>query len=169
MVSLICVVAGMLMLSYAAVPLYSLFCQITGYGGTPAQLTDAEMSKMVVLDREILVDFNTDTDPSLEWTFKPLQRKINVPIGKRVLAFFEAKNNANIPIVGTATFNVTPFKAGGYFVKTQCFCFERQRIEAGQTMHFPVSFYIDPELDKEENLDDITNMTLSYTFFPVKE
>lgn len=165
MVSLVCLVAGMLMLSYAAVPLYRLFCQITGYGGTP---TISAETPSHIIDRDITVTFNADKSPSLQWDFKPLQRDMTLKVGEKQLAFFEATNTGNTDISGTSTFNVTPFKTGPYFVKLQCFCFEEQRINTGQTVTFPVSFYIDPAIVEDDDLDDIKDITLSYTFFPVK-
>jgi cytochrome c oxidase assembly protein subunit 11 len=166
MVNLLFVVLGMGMLAYAAVPLYQLFCQVTGYGGTTTQSAQAPAR---VLARDMVVGFNSDTDPALNWSFKPLQRNVTVPIGERTLVFFEATNHSEQDITGTSTFNVTPFKAGQYFVKMECFCFEKQTLEAGETMRFPVSFYIDPQLDGDDELDEVTNITLSYTFFPVQE
>jgi cytochrome c oxidase assembly protein subunit 11 len=166
LISLVGVVIGMLMLSYASVPLYSMFCRITGYGGTPRVGTDVSN---VVLSRHINVTFNTDIAPDLLWSFKSLQSAINTPIGERQLAFFEAKNLSDRPIKATATFNVTPFKTGEHFVKIQCFCFEEQTINAGESATFPVSFYIDPAIAKDKNLDDVRDITLSYTFFPVPD
>lgn len=166
LVNLLCVVAGMAMLAYAAVPLYKLFCQVTGYGGTTAR---GAAPSGEVLNRDMTVGFNSDTDPALDWSFAPMKRRVTIPIGERKLVFFEATNNSDEPITGTSTFNVTPFIAGQYFVKMQCFCFEKQTIAAGETMTFPVSFYIDPAIDEDEYLDELTNITLSYTFFPVQE
>jgi cytochrome c oxidase assembly protein subunit 11 len=165
LISLVGVFAGMLMLSYAAVPLYSMFCRITGYGGTTSIRAD---SPTVILPRQVRVSFNTDVAPALPWSFTSLQREINIRIGERHLAFFEARNESDQPVTATATFNVTPFKTGQYFVKLQCFCFNEQRLEPGEKAVFPVSFYVDPALNDDKNLDDIKNITLSYTFFPVK-
>jgi cytochrome c oxidase assembly protein subunit 11 len=166
MISLVGVVAGMAMLSYAAVPLYSMFCRITGYGGTPQISAKAPEA---VLARRMKVTFNTDTDPHLPWTFTSLQKEIDTPIGKRNLIFFKATNTSDRAITATSTYNVTPFKLGEYFVKLQCFCFEKQTLKAGESMTFPVSFYVDPSLADDTNLDDVGNVTLSYTFFPVPE
>jgi cytochrome c oxidase assembly protein subunit 11 len=166
MLSLLAVVAGMMMLAYAAVPLYSLFCQMTGYGGTPKI---GAISPEKIIARDVTVTFNTDKAQGLPWQFKPLQKSITTQIGKRQLAFFEATNTSGRDITGMATYNVVPFKVGEYFVKMQCFCFEQQTIKAGETVTFPVSFYVDPELNNNKYLDDVTNITLSYTFFPLKE
>lgn len=165
MTSILAVVAGMLMLSYAAVPLYDLFCRVTGYGGTPQLGAEPQGA---ILARKMTVGFNTDKAPALPWEFRALQRDVTIPIGKRTLVFFEATNRADHPVTATSTFNVTPFKAGQYFVKTQCFCYEEQILQPGQTATFPVSFYVDPTLDEDETLDEVKNITLSYTFFPVK-
>ena len=164
LISLIGMIAGMGMLSYASVPLYSLFCRFTGYGGTPrigAETPD------VILARHMNVTFNTDVAPSLSWNFRSLQTHIDTPIGQRNLAFFEATNTGTQPVTATATFNITPFKAGEYFVKLQCFCFNKQRLDPGESATFPVSFYVDPALDKDNNLNEVKDITLSYTFFPV--
>jgi cytochrome c oxidase assembly protein subunit 11 len=164
LISVLGVVFGMLMLSYASVPLYSMFCKLTGYGGTPR--IGAE-TPSVILKRHVNVTFNTDVAPDLSWKFRSLQKNINTPIGQRNLAFFEATNTGTEPITATATFNVTPFKMGEYFVKLQCFCFNKQRLDPGESATFPVSFYVDPEVTKDKNLDEVQDITLSYTFFPV--
>ncbi len=164
LVSLIGIVVGMAMMSYASVPLYSMFCRFTGYGGTPRI---GASTPSTILDRHMNVTFNTDVSPSLSWKFKSLQNHIDTPIGRRNLAFFEATNIGSHPVTATATFNITPFKAGEYFVKLQCFCFNKQRLDPGESATFPVSFYVDPALDKDKNLDEVKDITLSYTFFPV--
>jgi cytochrome c oxidase assembly protein subunit 11 len=166
MISLVGVVVGMAMLSYAAVPLYSMFCRLTGYGGTPQISSKAPET---ILARRMKVTFNTDTDPNLPWEFTSLQKQVDTPIGKRNLIFFKATNTSDHAITATSTYNVTPFKVGEYFVKLQCFCFEKQTLQAGESMTFPVSFYVDPTLSDDKNLDDVANVTLSYTFFPVPE
>ncbi len=166
MLSLFAVVAGMVMLCYAAVPLYSLFCKMTGYGGTP---TIGATTPEHIIGREVTVSFNTDKAKDLPWQFESLQKAITLPLGKRQLAFFKATNTSDHDITGMATYNVTPFKVGEYFVKMQCFCFEKQTIKAGETVTFPVSFYVDSALNDNKYMSDITNITLSYTFFPLKE
>src|SRR5687767_795196 len=137
------VVIGMVGLSYAAVPLYDLFCRATGYGGTP-QRADAAPSTMS--DRVVTVRFDTNTDRALPWSFQPEQRAVQVKIGENRLVFFRAVNNSDKSIVGHATFNVVPDRAGRYFSKIQCFCFTEQRLEAGQSVEMPVSFFIDPAI-----------------------
>ena len=150
------------MLSYAAVPLYQLFCQVTGFGGTTQR---AEALPTTVLDRTITVSFNADTDPALPWQFRPLQLETQVKIGESMLIAYEAINTSNAPVTGMATYNVTPHEAGPYFHKIDCFCFEEQVLNPGEQVHMPVSFYIDPTLNDDENLKGVKNITLSYTFF----
>jgi cytochrome c oxidase assembly protein subunit 11 len=151
---------------FGAVPLYRAFCQATGYGGTTqrakAAPTDAEA-------RVITVRFNADIAPNMPWAFQPVQREVKVRVGEEKLIFYAAWNRAAVPISGTATFNVTPQKAGPYFDKVQCFCFSEQKLEPGQRVQMPVSFFIDPKIVKDRDLDDVTTITLSYTFFPTHE
>lgn len=164
--SLAAIVAGMAMLAYASVPLYRLFCQVTGYGGTTQAATYVPDK---VYDRTITVQFNADTMPALPWKFEPLQREITVRVGESSLAFYKATNTSDKMTVGTSTFNVIPHETGQHFVKVQCFCFEEQPLAPGETVNMPVSFYIDPGIMKQKALDEVKNITLSYTFFPVKE
>ena len=156
------VVAGMIGLSFASVPLYRLFCQVTGFGGTTQV---AEAAPGAVSERVIKVRFNADTGPGLPWTFKPVQREIALKVGESGLAYYRARNLADVAVTGTSTFNVTPLKAGQYFSKVQCFCFDEQRLEAGQELDMAVSFFVDPAILSDRNLDDVTTITLSYTFF----
>ena len=161
--SLAFIVAGMMMLSFAAVPLYRMFCQITGFGGTTQssiKLPDK------VLDRSVEVSFNADVDPHLHWKFKPSQRSVNVRLGEMMLASYEAENLSDVAVTGMATYNVTPHEAGKYFHKVQCFCFDSQTLPAKTVVSMPISFYIDPEMDKDPQLNDVKFITLSYTFFP---
>ena len=155
-------VAGMVGLSFAAVPLYKLFCQATGYGGTPQV---AEAAPDVVIERTITVRFNADVDRELSWRFKPLQRSIEVRPGESHLAFYEAANESDRPILGQAAYNVTPQKAGIYFTKVECFCFTEQYLAPGERAEMPVSFFIDPALVDDRNMNDLGTITLSYTFF----
>ena len=159
---LIAIVLGMLMLSYAAVPFYKLFCQVTGFGGTTQR---AEAAPSTIAERRITVRFNADTDPALPWDFTPLEREISLRIGENRLVAFRAHNRTDQATRGTATYNVTPHLAGKYFDKIQCFCFEEQRLNAGETVNMPVSFFIDPAILDDPALKDLTNITLSYTFF----
>ncbi len=156
------IVAGMVGLSFASVPLYRLFCQVTGYGGT-TQIAAAAPG--AVSERVIKVRFNADTAPYLPWSFKPVQREIALKVGESGLAYYRARNLAAEAVTGTSTFNVTPLKAGRYFSKVQCFCFDEQRLEAGQELDMAVSFFVDPEILSDRNLDEVKTITLSYTFF----
>jgi len=149
-------------LAFASVPLYRLFCQVTGYGGTTQV---AERAPGRVFERRITVRFNADVNPKLPWHFQPLERAVTLRVGEPGLAFYRAVNLTDQPVSGTATFNVTPLKAGQYFNKTQCFCFDEQRLEAGEAVEMGVSFFIDPAILEDRNLDDVTTVTLSYTFF----
>ncbi len=155
------IVLGMLMLAYASVPLYRMFCKVTGYGGTTRE---ALFAPGATGDRIITVRFNTDTDAALPWKFTG-PKPVKVRVGENTLVAFQATNESAAPTRGTATFNVVPFEAGRYFSKIQCFCFEEQRLAAGKQANFPVSFFIDPAILKDRELQDISNITLSYTFF----
>lgn len=157
-------VAGMVGMSYAAVPLYKLFCAVTGFGGTTQR---AEAAPAEILDRDVTVRFNADVGQGLGWKFQPLQRDITLKVGEEALIYYRATNVSDKPLVGMATFNVTPDKTGQYFNKIACFCFTEQRLEPGQSIDMPVSFFVDPRIAQDRNLDDVTNIALSYTFFPV--
>lgn len=156
------VVVGMVGLSFAAVPMYRLFCQVTGFGGQ-AQMDLA--NKGLLRDRFVRVNFNTDVAPDLPWSFTPDQKEVRAQVGADTLVSYTVHNETAAPIIGTATYNVTPLKAGKYFHKTQCFCFGQQRLTAGQKTSFPVVFYIDPAFADDPNMQDVTTITLSYTFF----
>lgn len=156
-------VVGMVGLSYAAVPLYDLFCRATGYGGTPQR---ADAAPTTMSDRVVTVRFDTNTDPALPWSFQPEQRAVKVKVGENRLVFFRAVNNSDRSIVGHATFNVVPDRAGRYFSKIQCFCFTEQRLDPGQSVEMPVSFFIAPEILTDRDGDHIHEITLSYTFYP---
>lgn len=162
-ISLAMVVVGMAMLSYAAVPLYQLFCQVTGFGGT-TQRSESD-APLEVIDRPMQVGFNADIDKHLPWRFRPLQQEVRFKVGESVLVAYEAENLSDEPITGMATYNVTPHEAGRYFHKVQCFCFEQQTLAPGQKVHMPISFYIDPAIDDDPNLKGVNHITLSYTFF----
>lgn len=156
------VVCGMIGLSFASVPLYDLFCRVTGYGGTTQQ---ASVGSDVVLDRVMKIRFDASTNSALPWHFKPEQLEVRLQVGETGLAFYKAINNGDRPYIGTASFNVTPQKAGRYFNKIECFCFTEQRLNPGQEIDMPVTFFVDPEISEDPNLDDVTTITLSYTFF----
>ena len=159
-------VVTMVGLSYASVPLYRLFCQLTGFGGTPQVAVEAPRE---VLERMITVRFNAEIASGLAWTFEPVVRDMTLQIGENALAFYRAVNLTDRPLVGMASFNVTPDKAGQYFNKIACFCFDQQRLEPGQSIDMPVSFFVDPSLAKDRNMNDVSHITLSYTFFPVDD
>jgi cytochrome c oxidase assembly protein subunit 11 len=163
---LIGVVGGMAGLAYASVPLYRWFCQVTGFGGT-TQVADRVPDR--VLDRVITVRFNADVSAALAWRFRPLQHSIEVRLGESALAFYAALNQAQVTTTGSATYNVTPAKAGPYFTKIACFCFDRQTLAPGQSADMAVRFFIDPEMADDRNLDDVTTITLSYTFFNAEQ
>lgn len=156
------VVAGMIGLSFASVPLYSLFCRVTGFGGTTMVATKAADR---VLDRVITVQFNADVNNSLPWEFAPDQRSVDVRLGEAMTITYHARNLSDKAVVGTAAYNVTPDKAGQYFNKLQCFCFTEQRLEPGQRVEMPVNFYVDPALADDPEMADVKIITLSYTFF----
>jgi cytochrome c oxidase assembly protein subunit 11 len=161
--SCVAVVVGMVGMSYAAVPLYYAFCRATGYGGTPSR---ADAAPGVIDERVITIRFDTNVDPALPWSFEPVQRSVKVKVGENKLVFFRAANNSSAPITGHASFNVQPDNAARYFTKIQCFCFTEQRLEAGQTVEMPVSFFVAPEILKDRNGDGVGEITLSYTFYP---
>ncbi len=161
---LLTVVVAMIGLSYAAVPLYRLFCQVTGYGGTPQV---AEQAPGAASERVMTVRFNADVAPDLAWSFRPAQREVKARVGEEALAFFDALNDSNEAVTGTAVFNVTPLKAGPYFSKIDCFCFTEQVLAPGERAKLAVSFFIDPEILDDPNMHDLETITLSYTFFRV--
>ena len=156
------VVCGMVGLAFAAVPLYRLFCQVTGFGGTTQV---AEAAPVEIGERVVTIRFNADTARDLPWYFKPEQREMKVRVGEMAMAFYNAENRSDRALVGSSTFNVTPVKAGVYFNKIECFCFEEQLLAPGERADFPVSFFVDPEIVEDRRLDDVTTITLSYTFF----
>ena len=161
----------MIGVSYAAVPLYRIFCQATGIGGDPTlghKIGQMETMEAIP-ERRITVTFNADHHSSMQWNFKPTQRQITVVPGETALAFYTAKNPTNKPIVGIATYNVVPFQAGLYFNKIQCFCFEEQWLNPNEEVDMPVFFYIDPDFDSDPQLADTENIILSYTFFKAQE
>jgi cytochrome c oxidase assembly protein subunit 11 len=157
------IIVAMLGLTAASVPLYDLFCRMTGYGGTPR--TDGRSAQAAPRQRMVVVQFNADVAPDLPWTFRPAQRSMTVPVGEETLAFYEAVNQADHPVVGRAVYNVTPFKVGSYFSKVHCFCFEEQTLQPGERMEMPVSFYVDPAMLEDANTSEVRQITLSYTFF----
>jgi cytochrome c oxidase assembly protein subunit 11 len=156
-------VLGMFAFAYAAFPLYNLFCKVTGYGGT-TQVSEASSGELG--QREFTIRFNADTNQGLPWDFVASQKSMKVTSGENKLAFYTAENISDEPVTGVATYNVTPAKAGVYFNKVQCFCFENQTLKPGEKIDMPVSFFVDPEIEKDPNLKNVKTITLSYTFFP---
>jgi len=162
------VATAMIGASFAAVPLYRLFCQVTGYGGTTqrAERAPAPVEGAAAGSRLITVRFDANVaGTDLPWSFAPVERTMRVRVGEENLAFYRATNQSRIATTGQATFNVTPFKAGPYFNKIACFCFDQQTLAAGERKQFPLSFWVDPEIAKDPNTADIHTITLSYTFF----
>ncbi|CAB3260183.1 unnamed protein product [Arctia plantaginis] len=158
-------------LSYAAVPLYRIFCQAYSYGGTTGLVeSDSIVSNMtVVKNRPVKIRFNADTASSMQWNFKPQQHDITVVPGETALAFYTARNPTNKPVTGISTYNVIPFEAGQYFNKIQCFCFEEQQLNPHEQVDMPVFFYIDPEFTDDPKMEYVDEIVLSYTFFEAKE
>ena len=156
-------VLAMLGLSFASVPLYRLFCAVTGYGGTP-QLGGA--ATVAAADAgNIEIRFNADVDAHLPWAFAPAQRAVTIKLGQEQVAFYTARNRSDQPVTGMALYNVTPDVVGKYFHKTACFCFNQQTLQPGQEMQFPVSFHVDPAIATDPETRDVHSITLSYTFF----
>lgn len=156
------VVVSMVGVSFAAVPLYRMFCAATGYGGTP-QIRGA--AGPGAESGAIQVRFDANTSPSLPWYFVPGERQVTVKLGEERLAYYEGRNDATRTVTGVATYNVTPDKVGKYFHKTACFCFDEQTLAPGQQMQFPLSFWVDPAIATDPSTSDVHSITLSYTFF----
>lgn len=152
----------MLGLAFASVPLYRLFCQVTGFDGT-TQVAKALPDR--VLERTVRVRFDANTHRDLPWEFKPEQRDVRVKLGQKGLTSYRAKNLTARPLVGTAVYNVTPFKAGKYFNKIACFCFGEQHLAAGEQVSMPVLFFIDPAMADDPDMEDVKTITLSYNFY----
>ncbi len=159
---LFAVVATMASLSFAAVPFYDWFCRTTGFGGTTGV---AETAPDTILDRTVKVRFDASTERGMPWEFHPVQREMTVRIGENVLAFYEAYNPSIRTVAGTASYNVTPDAAGGYFQKIACFCFTEQVLKPGERVQMPVSFFVDPEMLKDPEGQFVQEITLSYTFY----
>jgi cytochrome c oxidase assembly protein subunit 11 len=160
------VALAMVGLAYASVPLYRLFCQVTGFGGTTQR---ADVAPGVSGDRMITVRFDANTAASLPWSFHPEQLEMNVKLGEQNLAFYRAASRSSKETMGSAVFNVTPAEAGAYFSKIQCFCFSEQRLKPGEAIDMPVVFFVDPKIEQDPDLQTLTTITLSYTFYPAEE
>ena len=163
------IAGGMVGLAFASVPLYQLFCQVTGYGGSTSRVESVASvtGNPVATDekRMITVRFDSNVNSALPWKFKPAQKEITLPIGSEALAHYTAVNTSDETVVGTATFNVTPYKAGEYFNKVECFCFTEQKLAPGEEASLPVTFFVDPEMFNDPNARDLRTITLSYTFY----
>ena len=164
---------AMLGMGYAAVPLYEMFCQVTGFGGTTQRASEGEAlaaeragSKLAAASVSVRFDSNVDAD--LPWSFKPEQVTQTVRLGQRQMAFYYARNNSDRPVTGTASFNVSPEQTGAYFNKIQCFCFTEQTLQPGQEVVMPVLYFVDPAIRDDANAAPVEQITLSYTFHRVK-
>ena len=151
----------MLSLSFASVPLYDIFCRVTGFGGTTQVAPSAPGTQGL---SDINIRFESSTSQSLNWSFYPKDKVVTIALGEEKTVLYVAKNLTNKPIVGTAIFNVTPAKVGQYFMKIDCFCFVEQLLNPGESIEMPVTFFIDPEIFKDENVKEVSEITLSYTF-----
>lgn len=159
-------VFGMVGLSFASVPLYRLFCQVTGFGGTPQR---AQSLPGGISEKMVTIRFDGNVDGGIPWEFKPVRHTAQLHIGEQGLAFYEARNPTDVPITGTATFNVTPDIAGQYFTKIECFCFKEQTLRPGERVEMPVAYFIDPAILDDPIASRIPEITLSYTFYRVDD
>ena len=155
------IVLTMIILVAFSVPLYNLFCRVTGYGG---QTNTSEFLSSTILERDINLKFSADVNESIDWSFEPPEN-LEFKVGENVLVNYRATNLSNKQTSGTATFNVLPVKVGPYFIKTQCFCFEKQTLNPGESVDMPVVFYVDPAISEDPTMEDVEEITLSYTFF----
>lgn len=162
------IAVGMVGMGFAAVPLYRIFCQITGFGGTTMRVSEAQAATIPVSNKTIIVRFDAN-QRGLPWEFKPERPTDTVSIGARDMSIYIAKNLSDQPIKGMATFNVSPAQAGQYFNKVQCFCFTEQTLKPGEQVRMPVLYYVDPKILTDPNTKDIEEITLSYTFYPVDQ
>jgi cytochrome c oxidase assembly protein subunit 11 len=164
------IAVAMLALGFAAVPLYRIFCQVTGFAGTTQRATAGEAQAAEAAAGQnaagatVSVRFDANIDPDLPWTFRPEQVTKTVKLGQRQMAFFYARNNSNVPVTGQASFNVSPDQTGGYFNKVQCFCFTEQTLQPGEEVHMPVLFFVDPSIAQDPDAAPVQQITLSYTF-----
>ena len=163
----LCGALSMLGLGYASVPLYRLFCQVTGFGGTTQRATDAKADNMAVTARPMSIRFDANVERAMPWKFRPEQVTQSITLGGRHMAIYSARNLSDQPVTGTATFNVEPEAAGKYFNKVQCFCFNQQTLQPGQEVRMPVVYFVDPAILDDPDAKDIEQITLSYTFHPV--
>ena len=151
-------------MAWASVPLYDLFCRVTGYGGY-TNVSDSESD--IILDKLITVRFDASLERDMPWEFSPVERQVKIKIGETALAFYEAYNPTNRPVAGSASYNVTPYDAGSFFNKIDCFCFQEQVLQPGERVQMPVTFYVDPELVNDRDAKFAKTITLSYTFYEI--
>ena len=152
-------------LAWASVPFYNWFCRVTGFGGTTSV---ADAGSDVVLDETIIIRFDASLERAMPWEFKPLVREMELRIGETGLAFYEAYNPTDHVVAGSAAYNVTPYEAGGFFTKIDCFCFEEQVLQPGERVQMPVTFYVDPEIVTDRDAKYVHHITLSYTFYEIE-
>ena len=152
-------------LAWASVPFYDWFCRVTGFGGAT---NVAELNQSEVLDQTITIRFDASREKGMPWEFKPAQREMEIRIGETGLAFYEAHNPLDVPIAGQAAYNVTPYEAGGFFDKIECFCFTEQVLQPGETVMMPVSFFVDPAIVDDREGKYVHTITLSYTFYEIE-
>ncbi|MDE2563482.1 MAG: cytochrome c oxidase assembly protein [Sphingomonadales bacterium] len=162
--AMLLIALGMLGLGYAAVPLYRVFCQVTGYGGTPRRVDELQASGIKAIGKTISIRFDANIDRDMPWAFKPEQITQTISIGSRSMALFDAENNSDQTITGTASFNVSPDAAAAYFNKIQCFCFTEQTLQPHEKVRMPVIYYVDPKILDDKDAKDTEQITLSYTF-----
>jgi cytochrome c oxidase assembly protein subunit 11 len=163
------IAVAMLGLGFAAVPLYNLFCQVTGFGGTTMRVGEAQAAMIKPTDQQISIRFDANHTPELPWMFQPERTTQNVFIGQKSLAIYLAKNESDKPVTGMAAFNVVPELAGKYFNKVECFCFTEQTLKPGEEVRMPVTFYVDPKIMEDPNTKNIEEITLSYSFSSVDQ
>jgi len=165
LLAVVAVVAmSMVGLAYASVPLYKLFCQVTGFGGTTQIATQAPEQALLTAE-PLAVRLDANVNPQLNWSFVPVEQEVSLKPGEEITAIYRATNIGAMPSTGTATFNVTPQKAGPYFMKIECFCFTEQTLQPGESVDMPVRFFLDSEIVSDINTSDIDEIVLSYTFF----
>jgi len=151
-------------LAWASVPFYDWFCRVTGFGGTPLI---AQSGSEDILDQTVTIRFDASLERDMPWEFKPVVREMDVRIGETGLAFYEAYNPRSRPVAGSASYNIAPYAAGGFFTKIDCFCFEEQVLAPGERVQMPVTFYVDPEMVEDREGKYVHTITLSYTFYEI--
>jgi cytochrome c oxidase assembly protein subunit 11 len=160
---------AMLGLGYASAPLYRLFCQVTGFGGTTQRVSEAQASAISLSGAGVTIRFDANIERGMPWQFHPERTTDTIQLGGRRMAIYRARNLSDKPVTGTATFNVTPAQAGRYFNKVQCFCFTEQTLQPGQEVRMPVVYFVDPKMLDDPDARDIQEITLSYTFHPIAD